>query len=63
MRTIIWQEFKVGEVVELDADWANRGKITVVAQSPNRMVTRVKDENNTRDVMTNRLTKIKEEKK
>ena len=61
MRTIIWQEFKIGEVVELDAELAHRSKVIVVGQSPNLLFTRVKDENTSWDVMTNRLTKIKED--
>jgi len=58
---IKYQEFKYGEKVQIDKDYANSSIVMVISQTdPNRMFTKVKDETTgyTWETMTNRLTKL-----
>ena len=59
---IKYEEFKNGELAMLDKDYINPVEVTIVCQSPNRMFTRVKFKNDSWDVMTNRLTKKKDDR-
>jgi hypothetical protein len=56
----LYTEFSPGETVWLDKDKPNGSVVTVIEQTPRRMFTTVKgDEGGTWDVMTIRLTKLK----
>jgi len=54
------QEFKEGESVRLDKDFRNTSIVEVVSQTSGKLYTTVTSEGSTWDVMTNRLTKLKE---
>jgi hypothetical protein len=58
---IQYPEYKYGEKVILDAQYANSSVVTVISQTgPSRIYTKVKDEKTGYEweTMTNRLTKI-----
>lgn len=62
---IQYPEYEYGEIVILDKEYHNSSKVKVIHQSgPNRMFTTVKDLETGYewDTMTNRLTKINDEK-
>lgn len=56
---MIGEKHESGEKVRLDATFRNTSIVTVVNQTPKRLITRVKsDDGDEWDVMTYRLTKI-----
>ena len=50
--------FTRGQKVHLDIDRANTSIVKVVSQTPQRLYTKVTDDDDTWDVMTYRLTEI-----
>ena len=55
---MMYQILKSGDQVLLDSSFNNSSIVEVISQTPNRMFTRIKDENSDWEVMTNRLEKI-----
>jgi len=55
------QEFDKGESVRLDKDFRNTSIVEVVSQTSGKLYTTVTSEGVEWDVMTNRLTKLKED--
>lgn len=57
---MIFEQFDKDEPAILDENFANSSIVTVISQTPRRMFTRIKDESSDWEVMTTRLSKIKD---
>lgn len=57
---MIFEQFDKDELATLDENFANSSTVKVTSQTPRRMFTRIKDENSDWEVMTTRLSKIKD---